>query len=203
MAFAANLSRVRKFKLRMSTGRYFDETGAELRACRRLMKNGRCADLLSQADDHLEKLRDQARFTWETKLWPQTDRSRCRPCLAQIDHQSGVVGHRVKEDELVQFLEKHRATLQNLCLHDICLATGEWPHALPQMRSSIQLDCCLLEGVLSSKVPEREFRLGFISCKHTENTGNDIRCKNEKTDAINDCFCKGGKCPLTDEWSHL
>ena len=40
----------------MSKGRYVDETGAELRACRRLMKNGRCADLLSQADDHLEKL---------------------------------------------------------------------------------------------------------------------------------------------------
>ena len=201
-AFAATLSRVRNFKLRMSTGGFIDETGADFQECRALLESGRFADLLSQAYDQLRKL--------EIKLDPFARRNFGLRLIDLVaDHvwlrlsKVSLSGIETTEDELVQFLEKHRATLRKLCLENICLTTGEWPHALPRMRSSIQLDYCLLERVLSSKVPERKFYLGFIPRKNEENTVKVDRCKNGKIDAINDWFCKGGKCPLTDEWSQL
>lgn len=201
-AFAAILSRVRNFKLRMSVGNYIDETGAEFRDCRRLMQSGRCADLLSQAYDHLRKLDIMlVSYTRQYLGLKLTDlvADRVWPRLSKV----ALSGLATTEDILIQFLEKHKATLRKLRLAGICLTTGEWPHALPRMRSTIQLDCCLLEGSLSSKVPERHFRLGRNSLKHAEDTENAPWCKNERTIAINDWFCKGGICPLTDEWSGL
>lgn len=196
-AFAATLSQVRNFKLRLSTGKYIDETGADFRTRWNLMN---CADLLSQAYDHLTKL--------EISLDPSEGPNFGLRLIDLVaDHVwlrlSKVVlsGIETTEDELVEFLEKHRATLRKIRLGNICLTTGEWPHALPRMRSSIQLDYCLLEEFLSSKVPKRNFYLGKIPWKNEENTVKVDRCKNGKIDAINDWFLKGGKCPLTDEWS--
>lgn len=201
-AFVATLSRVRNFKLRLSTGKYIDETGADFRECRRLMESGPCADLLSQAYDHLRKLEITLDPIERPNFWLRLTDLVADHVWLRLSKVS-LSGIETTENELVQFLEKHRATLRKLRLKNVCLTMGEWPHALPRMRSSIQLVYCLLESVLSSKVPEREFHLGHISWKNEENTDITERCKNGKIDAINDWFCKGGKCPLTDDWSQL
>ena len=199
-AFAATLSRVRNFKIRMST------SDGGFQECREFMKSGRCADLLSQACNHLRKLE----ITLASWMEP-TFGLRLIDLVA--DHvwlrlsKVALSGIETTEDILVHFLERHRATLRKLRLREICLTTGEWPHALPRMRSSVQLDYCLLERELCSNVPERTFQLGLSSLKHTGNAPVNTpyfkteRLKNERTIAINEWFRKGGICPLTDEWS--
>lgn len=198
-AFAATLSRVRNFKIRMST------TGAEFRECRKFMKSGRCADLLSQACNHLRKLEITLASWMEPRFGFKLIDLVAEHVWLRLS-KVALTGIETTEDILVQFLERHRATLRKLRLRGIRLTTREWPHVLPRMRSSVQLDYCLLEGELSSKVPERTFQLGFNSLKHTEYTekapwSKRDRLKNERTIAINEWFRKGGICPLTDEWS--
>lgn len=202
-ALAATLSRVHNFKLRMSVGNSIDETGADYRDCGRFMKSGRCADLLSQAYDHLRKL---------SIMFIQYTHTGLDFHLQLIDlvadhvwlklSKVALSGLETTEDILVHFLNRHKATLRKVRLAGICLATGEWPHALPRMRLSTQLEYFLLEGNVSSKVPKQLFRLGLNSLKHADDTEIAARYK-KRTIAINDWFLNGGECPLTNEWSGL
>lgn len=102
-------------------------------------------------------------------------------------------GIETTEDDLIQFLERHRASLRKLNLDMINLATGKWPYALARMRLSVQLDHRLLEEDLSSNVTEHEVYLESIVWNQIDNAGDNIN--EERKYAIQDRSCSG-KCPL-------
>ena len=102
------------------------------------------------------------------------------------------------EEQLMHFVERHRATLRQVHLDTLLLASSVWPSSVSRMRSSMQLNGLLLEGRLFSDVPSRDFDLGMIKW-------NDARLPDlpqiEKRKAIQVWFEKGREGPLTENWS--
>lgn len=197
-AFAATLSKVRNFRLQMSTGMDASghRIGVELPECRRFLRNGRVRDLISGADD-LEKL-DIGLNWWEPTFGLELVNV-VGDCIWSRLSKVTLTTIETTEEHLMHFLERHKATLQRVHLDTMLLKMGEWPSLVPRMRSSLHLASLLLEGRLFSDVPRRDFDLGMVKWDDAR-LPEDVP-KIEKRKAIEVWFREGGDCPFTEEWS--
>ena len=62
----------------------------------------------------------------------------------------------------MRLVERHGATLRKVRLDTVLLTSSIWPRSVCRMRSWMQLNGLLLEGILFSGVPSRNFDLGMI-----------------------------------------
>ena len=199
-AFATTLSQVRRLKLHLSTGMAAsgNEIGVDLPECRRFLKNGRIRDMITHAKD-LEYL--EIKFDWWSPVFGielgNIVGDQIFPRLASVTFSHV----ETNEEELIRFLERHKATLRSLHLDSMCLASGEWTSTVPRIRSSLELDECEIEGRLFSDDPRRDFDLGMIEWDDARFP--EDRPRIEKRKAIEEWFTKGGECPFTDEWSEV
>lgn len=187
--FATTLSQVRRLKLQLSTG--MAASGVDLPECHQFLKNERIRDMITHAKN-LEYL--DIRFDcWSPVFGIELGnliKDQIFPRLASM-----AFSHvETNEEELIRFLERHKAMLRSLHLDSMCLAPGEWTSTVPRIRSSLELHGCEIEGRLFSDVPRRKFDLGSIEL-------DDARI--EKRKAIDEWFTKGSECPFTDEWSEV
>ncbi|KAL2049264.1 hypothetical protein ABVK25_010441 [Lepraria finkii] len=139
-AFATTLSQVRRLKLQLSTG--MAASGVDLPECRRFLKNERIRDIIIHAKD-LEYL--DIRFDgWSPVFGIELGNlvgDQIFPRLASMTFPHV----ETNDEELIRFLERHKAMLRSLHLDSMCLASGEWTSTVPRIRSSLELDDARIE----------------------------------------------------------
>ena len=102
------------------------------------------------------------------------------------------------EEEMLSFFIRHRSTLRKICLTTVSLSQGNWPSLVPRMRSSLDLEDCLLKGWLHSDYPRRHF---LMSEWAEDGRAPEEIPLSERCMALREWFVTGGECPLTTAWS--
>ena len=189
--FAEILAPVRKLKILLTAYNYAgDIIRAELPEYRSFSEKGRVRDLLFQANT-IEDL--EVKFVPAVLInlfnlvgahvWPKLTSI----TLSTIE---------TTEEELLGSLVRHKSTLRRLHLNTVFLHQGNWLSLVPQMRSSLDLEECVLDGRLLSDNPRQDFWLAPYYKGDSEGA-----CKLERRAALRDWFLTGGECPLTAAWS--
>ena len=96
--------------------------------------------------DH-EDLANQ-HVNWPVELSNIDDGVSIWQCLSDLS----LSGIKCGQSELVDFLQRHSSTLQNLALSDICLykPTDSWCTFLPEVKSSVSLKTAKISGTLTN-----------------------------------------------------
>ena len=117
-AFSTILSEVRRLKLQLSTGRDASghKIGVDIPECRQFLRNGRVLDLIThaRAEEYLEMRLDWWNPVFGIELGNIVG-DQIFPRLASVT----LSDIETNQDDLIYFLERHKATLRSLHLDTI------------------------------------------------------------------------------------